>query len=331
MNETLNTNNTENESSKWDELTEMIQKSASSPETSSQVDENSSENVSAAENIDSHEKMESVPLTPENNVYREIAKNALENWNGLSSEEAEKEASEKSVDELEGSVYAMGSIESATNGIFSALEKRGIYSNADDGKKVVDAVINSDKTAKPFENLSEKLEKVGDKENFVLDVLSSIHDQWVEDNAKKLADPARENKRYQGMPLELIGYKEAKSDLLFVQPILEASGMDIDDEKLKEAYNDYGAIDTKAFKDFADDEIERSELADWDGSKPYPALGKFVLAFAEQTNSAAEEKGEQAPIDFNNVKSPSEDENKNREAYGVEVAKQLIEKLDELK
>lgn len=31
------------------------------------------------------------------------------------------------------------------------------------------------------------------------------------------------------------------------------------------------------------------------------------------------------------IESPSEDENKKRETYGVEVAKQLVEKLDESK
>ncbi len=61
-------------------------------------------------------------FTADNNVYKEIAKDALKNWNGLSEEEASKRVSEKSVDELESEVGTKSSIRSAATGIYWALK-----------------------------------------------------------------------------------------------------------------------------------------------------------------------------------------------------------------
>ena len=39
------------------------------------------------------------------------------------------------------------------------------------------------------------------------------------------------------MPSELIGWKEAKADLLFVRPIFEAAGIEVNEEELEQVYN----------------------------------------------------------------------------------------------
>ena len=72
-----------------------------------------------------------------------------------------------------------------------------------------------------------------------IDVLSDVHNQWVKDNEKKFFDPKRENKMYQFMPLSLIGFEEAKSDLLFVEPILKACGYKEDFESTHYGSSDF--------------------------------------------------------------------------------------------
>ena len=49
-------------------------------------------------------------------VYKQIAKDALMSWNGLSEEEATKVVQESSNEELESQVYAQGSIDAAIKG-----------------------------------------------------------------------------------------------------------------------------------------------------------------------------------------------------------------------
>ena len=163
-------------------------------------------------------------LSAKNNVYREIARNALMNWNGLSQEEADQKVTESSIDELEQMVGAKGSIESATRGIQKALADRKI--EWDGQEELLDTVLNGTKDDKPFEELSGKIEEVckrGQMGDFVFDVLSTVHEQWIQDNPQKFFNEKRAGKRYQFMPLELIGYDEAMADNMFLKPILYAA------------------------------------------------------------------------------------------------------------
>ena len=65
--------------------------------------------------------------------------------------------------------------------------------------------------------LTEKTEGK-DKDEIVLNMLSAVHDGWVKDNSKKFF--ARD-KKYQHLPLELIGWKEVEADLLFIMEQVE--------------------------------------------------------------------------------------------------------------
>ena len=58
-----------------------------------------------------------IKLTP----YREVAKRALINWNGLTEEEAEKLVSAQTFQELENKVWAKGSITYAVQSISKTL------------------------------------------------------------------------------------------------------------------------------------------------------------------------------------------------------------------
>lgn len=87
-----------------------------------QLNEQTTETVTQSETISQPEKI----LTADNNVYREIAKNALMSWNGLSEEEAIEKTTSLTEKELEENVGARSSIKSAIYGIYGALAERGI-------------------------------------------------------------------------------------------------------------------------------------------------------------------------------------------------------------
>lgn len=165
-------------------------------------------------------------------VYKQIARDALMSWNGLSEEEAIKKVQESSNEELEQQVYAEGSIDYAIKG-FQKYSQEYLKNKHGYGEPITDHDVELFKevvmtgnyrygSVQDFYDIMRN--KMGinldtsNAENMVLSVLSTIHDGWVKDNQKKFF--ARD-KKYQHMPIELIGWKEAKSDLLFLKPMLE--------------------------------------------------------------------------------------------------------------
>lgn len=168
--------------------------------------------------------------------YRIIAKNALMSWNGLSEEEAQKIIETSTFDELESQVYAKGSVTYAVEAVCnflghnSELKDLLLHATLGDkqGKSTRLSIPNS------FKMFGQDLIEA----NFsVLDILSCVHDGWVKDNAKKFNKEGREGKKYQHLPIEMIGWKEAKADLLFVEPILDAMGIKVNENELEEEYN----------------------------------------------------------------------------------------------
>lgn len=70
----------------------------------------------------------------------------------------------------------------------------------------------------------------------ILNVLSIVHDNWVRNNPNNFLKPER-NKERQFVPLELLNWDEVVNDLVFLAPILEVSGIDIDKETLKREFD----------------------------------------------------------------------------------------------
>lgn len=165
--------------------------------------------------------------------YYQVAEQALMNWNGLSKEEADNIINTQSFDEIESQVYATGSMNYAIEGVKESLSltdrdtkefSQFVYEGKECGVTEVWRIM-----AKSPEKNKE------DFNNLIMDTLFHVHDGWVKDNTKKFN--ARE-KKHQHMPSELIGWKEAKADLLFVKPIFEAAGIEVNEEELEQVYND---------------------------------------------------------------------------------------------
>lgn len=164
--------------------------------------------------------------------YYQVAKQALMNWNGLSEEEAEKIIKYQSFEEIESKVYAKGSMDYAIEGIAKSLSL-----NENDSNSLSDAVYNgnSEKNGDALKGLKSKIEESKFNPNdLIMDTLFHVHDAWVKDNVKKF--DSRE-KKHQHMPSELIGWKEVKADLLFVKPIFEAAGIEVNEKTLEQVYN----------------------------------------------------------------------------------------------
>ena len=204
--------------------------------------------------------------------YRKVAKEAMMSWNGASEEEATAAIESQSYDDLEGQCWATGSMESGIKGILKYLQEQGIDTsdiNPDDlhsdvfgPKEATETVAQTGALAA----LGEKIKGVENPEALVVDTLSTIHDDWSRGAARKFF---QREKKHQHMPIELIGWKEAKADLLFLKPILEGAGVEVSDEQLQLSYYDR----VKAFQD-ANNLHTTEEIASaiQGGAEIYPAL-----------------------------------------------------------
>lgn len=164
--------------------------------------------------------------------YQNVAKAALINWNGLSEEEATKKIQTESVQELEGQVYAMGSMKYAVIGI-----AKQIGLSEEETTIFFEAVINGPENAEIFSLVREKMQ--GFSEEQKLEVLSTIHDGWVIDNSSEKTFKKKVDRQQlrQYAPLDLIGWNEVRSDLLFLNPILASVGVQVNEESLAKAYH----------------------------------------------------------------------------------------------
>lgn len=165
--------------------------------------------------------------------YQNVAKAALINWNGLSEEEAQRKIESESFQELENQVFAASSIKYAVIGI-----SKQVGLTESETYDFFLAVINGPENAKIFDIVKEKAK--GFTEEQELNVLSDIHDGWVQDNSSEKTFNKKVDRQQlrQYAPLELIGWNEAKSDLLFLNPVLESIGVQVNEEALEQAYHD---------------------------------------------------------------------------------------------
>lgn len=183
--------------------------------------------------------------------YYQVAKQALMNWNGLTEEQADKLIEESSFEEIESQVYAQGSMTYAISSIGKSL---GLTD--EETKQFADEVFGRTSNQEIISmSLYEKLKKfTNDKDKktmpsflseidsnmatLITDAMEAVHDGWVEDNAKHFFTKKADRKQqYQFLPLDLIGWDEAKSDLLFIKPIIEYIGGYVNEEEIKKECN----------------------------------------------------------------------------------------------
>lgn len=162
--------------------------------------------------------------------YYQVAKQALMKWDGLTEEKAKAVIASQTFAQIDSQVYAKGSMDYAIEGICKTL-----HLSDSQKSKLTEFVYDGNNQEFITELLGNTAESAGISQNsLVMSTLFRVHDGWVKDNAKKFNV---RDKKYQHMPSELIGWEEVKSDLIFVRPIFEDAGVEIDEDALHKEYN----------------------------------------------------------------------------------------------
>lgn len=179
------------------------------------------------------------------NIYLEIARSCLDNWY-TDMPEREKEAllSRADFDELESYIGAKGSIEAAikgfNNGCRAAMLPDYFFLSPD---SFMQEVIIGDQNSQDWQKHFDKIKYSATfKDPYYLAeasvlALDTIHNEWVKANTEKYFDQKRKNKRFMFMPLPLIGWTEARKDLLFLMPILNVVGFKLSEDDIRDTYD----------------------------------------------------------------------------------------------
>ncbi len=211
-------------------------------------------------------------------VYREIAAAAIKNWYlwNLEEDEAKRPARtedeakrlareeagnhKKTTYELDNDdnhgVWGEGSITAAIRSLVAQL------GSSQNPESIVKDIYKEDDSS--VAKLSEDLQKIENINAMIIQVLSDIHDDWCISNAKKFFEPGRD-KQYQHLPLELIGWKEAKNDLVFLSPILQKMGINVDLDQLEREYKER----QKQF-------LESQDLRNKEDVREYVSRGEYI-------------------------------------------------------
>ena len=216
--------------------------------------------------------------------FREVAAKALYEWNykgkmddDSAKKQAREDAEKMSFEEIRASIGddSIDSINYGMYGIVKTLADAGIPLTDMEIDQYRTAVFNGPENDEIFKIVGEKIKKIDNQTSLIISALREIHDGWVADHENKFVvddreDPKnRKEKRFQHMPTELIGLIETKKDLVFLGPILAASGIEIDDATLEAAYND------AVMKFLAENDIKSTEdliAKIQTGAQFYPAL-----------------------------------------------------------
>ena len=129
-------------------------------------------------------------------------------------------------------------------------------------------------------------DRIGPK---IINILSFIHDEWVRGNPNiflrvdkdENGNDIPRNKEYKFVPLQMLNWKEAKKYLQFLEPILEAAGIKIDEDEIEEQF-EISQIEFLLDNDIDSPDKLRNKLKE--GSKFYAALKGLETKDGESIN-----------------------------------------------
>ena len=203
--------------------------------------------------------------------YYKIARDSLLSWNkDLTEEQVQQIIETSSIADLEDRVGAKNSIKYAIQGIVDSLLDEKLIGVSEARYYFSDLASNifEGKESDRIDNIREYLDRMEDKDDFIVENLSKVHDGWVKDNPHKFFQQGR-NRQFQHLPIALIGWEETKSDLVFVKPIFEKLGITIDEKRLESKYNERSAEFLGRYKINSADSLKEAIS---EGDKFYPAL-----------------------------------------------------------
>lgn len=186
-------------------------------------------------------------------LYRVIAERAIREWNlAKNGENAYELANTENIGDLErgineklngiGAIRIINSIVKAiTNGVRDRMIPFFEGKTAESVATIFsDTIISGNESDElnTFLVLQNALSQVKDKEAFVLELINCVHNDWIRKFAtretfdKKLS----EYTIHHYLNMYFIGWNEVAKDLIIIEPILNAGGMEINLEKLKGEY-----------------------------------------------------------------------------------------------
>lgn len=223
------------------------------------------------------------PTPFKDTIMGKMTKGAIINWgekdkdgNWFAPTEEQAEAMLIGKTEIGGMSFDYSSSEKATNDKTYASEIAAIdglvelvanYEELSDEEKVElaeemknEIYTKSELSSELSSRITFAMEEKG-IEASTIEILGTIHDNWVKTNGNKFDAPDRAKRLYQFTDLRLMSYDDdgAKADLLFLQPILEGAGIEIDvegklrdefEKQQKEYMAEHGIENSKDLKDY---------------------------------------------------------------------------------
>lgn len=164
-----------------------------------------------------------------NSIEMKIAKIAAQRWEQAEPttlEEAKKITDRSEISAAKGIVSVLG-----LNPELEARLLDDIYNKESISEELAKEIIDG------FRNCVDVFERsetnIG--ASSIINILSVIHDEWAKRFPDKFLQEGR-NKEYQFAPLMLLSWEEAKSDLVFLKPILESAGIYVDEKDIEQQF-----------------------------------------------------------------------------------------------
>ena len=171
--------------------------------------------------------------------YAKAALPSLMMYEGMTREEAESFILANDFDGIESKAWASSSVRPAAEFI-----GREFGLTQEEMSEFVNEMLGKTDNTKVAELVKDALSPLTQTElaatsvRLGVDTMEYVHDNWVEGNTKHFfGKKADQEKQFQYLPLELIGWKEAKLDLQYIAPVMEAVGLKVDEAAIKRECN----------------------------------------------------------------------------------------------
>lgn len=133
--------------------------------------------------------------------------------------------------EIEAYIGAESAIRAGVEGLKLSLKK---YDFKLDSEQYIKHIFYGDVISKDdFQNIIRLPLSV--RAQIAVDVLTAVHEAWIQDNLPELYEKGRRDRKFKFMPAEAVGWQELKKNLLFMRPIFEDFAMN-DEFWMKQVY-----------------------------------------------------------------------------------------------
>ena len=185
--------------------------------------------------------------------YFQASREALINWNGMSPEQADFTIQVSTPEQIESQTYARNSVAAAA---YSLGEMFGLTpeQNTVFMQECLGDIDTHEMTDLVQERIQEQMMTRNPEQaqyfaaTIAVEMADATHANWTGDNAGAFdGKKADRRQQHQFTPSAFIGTKEMMADLLFIKPVLEHVGVEVNEAEIKKAYYDKSLEDMKLY------------------------------------------------------------------------------------